>query len=112
MGGLPGIPSLLDQAVGCAASYAKENTESEKGTWRPWQFQPGVREGSITAKVLAVLQATPTKWFEHHALMRLTGGSRGAISWAVRYLVANGMVRTIPSSRQQNYLRYRYKDKE
>lgn len=96
--------------MGCAASYAETKAEQQKPEWRTGQFQPGIRTGSITEKVLDVLKENKSKWFEHHTLMRLTGGSRGAISWAVRYLMAQGQIRTIPSSRQSNYLRYRLKE--
>jgi hypothetical protein len=104
----PKIPSLFEQLM--AAS-----TQSEKPRSLPTNpFPSGVRVGSITDKVLAALRAEPSKWFEHSDLMRMTGGSRGAVAWAVRYLGAHGQLRAIPSAGRRPQggggplMRYRY----
>lgn len=74
--------------------------------WPPNPFPEGIREGSVTDKVLRVLRDRHPQWVEHHELLSLTGASRGAIAWAVRYLKAKGLIRSIPSYRQSNYRRY------
>jgi DNA-binding transcriptional regulator GbsR (MarR family) len=55
--------------------------------------------------MLALNSAHP-RWMEHWELMQITGRSRGAVCWGVRYLAENGLVRSIKSARHPQYLRY------
>lgn len=101
-----GPPSLLDLVMGAAASAARAKAEAQRPPWPLNPFPKGVREGSVTDKVLHVLRMRHPRWHEHRELMRLTGASRGGIAWAVRYLQERGLVRSIPSARHPNYHRY------
>lgn len=96
------LPSLYQQLMAHASAAAHDKPRQ----WPMNPFPPGVRSGSVTDKVLAVVVLDHPRWFEHHELMRLAGGSRGAIAWAVRYLQEHNMVRSIPSSRHPSYKRY------
>lgn len=102
----PGIPSLLQLALGASASARQAKLDAQKPVWPINPFPPGIRSGSATDKVYFILSANPKRWFEHCELMRLTGHSRGAISWAIRYLAEHRKVRSIPSSRHPQYKRY------
>lgn len=55
---------------------------------------------------MAVLDAAHPRWMEHRELMHITGHSRGAVSWAVRYLMEHDMVRAIRSARHPQYKRF------
>lgn len=97
---------MLDQLLGCSSSAAAVKAEMQRPPWPMNPFPPGVRSGSATDKVQFILESHPRRWFEHCELMRLTGHSRGAISWALRYLVERSMARSITSARHPSYLRY------
>lgn len=100
----PKIPSLFEQML--SASEAAAQAKAERPPWPANPFPPGIRSGSATEKVKAVLEVHHPRWLEHCELMRLTGHSRGAISWAVKYLAEREMVRSIPSARHSSYRRY------
>lgn len=102
-----GIPSLLQLAIGATASARQAKLDSQKPAWPINPFTPGIRSGSATDKVYFILSGNPKRWFEHCELMRMTGYSRGAISWALRYLAEHSQVRSIPSARHPNYRRYK-----
>lgn len=103
----PGMPSLLQLAQGAAASARQAKEDARKPVWPVNPFPPGIRSGSATDKVYFILSTNPKCWFEHCELMRLTGHSRGAIAWAIRYLAERRKVRSIKSARHPQYLRYR-----
>lgn len=100
------LPSLFDQAMGCAASAARAKAEAEKPAWPPNPFPKGPQPGSATEQIIAALQQVHPCWVEHWELMQATGRSRGAISWALRYMAERGMVRSIRSAKHPSYLRY------
>lgn len=57
---------------------------------------PGViQSGSASEAVVRVLRARPGTYFNHGQLMKLTGRSHGAISWALKFLVHQGHITTI-----------------
>lgn len=74
--------------------------------WPVNPFPKGMRSGSGTECILAALHEVYPRWVEHFELMEATGCSRGAVDWGIRYLEQNGMARSIPSSRNPQYLRY------
>lgn len=96
------LPSLLQQAMGCAGAMASTPPQQ----WPLNPFPKGIRAGSATDKCLKALVAAHPRWLEHCELMRLTGHSRGAIAWAVAYLGRHKLLRSIPSARHRQYLRY------
>jgi len=99
---MDGIPSLYQQLIAHVAAHPVQ----ARVKWPMNPFPSGVRVGSVTDKVLAIAVLHHPRWFEHHELMRLTGASRGGISWAVRYLQERNMMRSIRSARHPSYLRY------
>lgn len=70
---------------------------------------PGViHAGSSSEAVLQILRAQPKVFFTHGKLMELTGKSHAAVSWALKYLRKQGLVKTIgDTSRNERWLRYR-----
>lgn len=103
----PRVPSMFEQLMSAAAGAARAKADAQRPPWPMNPFQPGIRAGSVTDRVLQVLIANYPRWHEHNELMRLTGGTRGAIAWGVGYLQRYGLVRAIPSARHPKYLRYR-----
>jgi hypothetical protein len=97
-------PSVFQQLM-AAASHAAMHPDKPR-QWPMNPFPPGVRAGSMTEKVREAAKDVHPRWLEHHELMAVTGGSRGAIAWAVRYLQEHGLLRSIPSSRHPQYRRY------
>jgi hypothetical protein len=100
------LPSLLEQAMGCATSFAAAKLEAQRPAWPPNPFPKGMREGSATELVLCALYESHPRWLEHWELMQITGRSRGAISWGMRYLQERGRVRSCKSAKHPQYLRY------
>ena len=75
-------------------------------TWPANPFPRGMKTGCGTERVYIALVASSPRWFEHHEIMRMANCSRNETDWGLRYLIANGMVRAIPSARNTQYLRY------
>lgn len=100
------LPSLLDQAMGCAASARAAKEEAQRPAWPTNPFPRGIREGSATELILDALQQAHPSWLEHWELMQITGRSRGAIAWGLRYMQERGLVRSIKSAKHPQYLRY------
>lgn len=107
----PKLPSMFEMMLSASASAAAAKAELEHQPWPVNPFPSGIRPGSATEKIRAILTAEPLRWFEHHQLMRLTGHSRGAVTWGLRYLQEHELVRSIPSARQSQYRRYRITEK-
>lgn len=103
---LPKLPSILEQMMSISASAATVKAKEERPPWPPNPFPKGIRTGSATEKVLHALKAAHPRWLEHWELMQVTGRSRGAVAWGMRYLQERGMVRSIQSARHPSYLRY------
>lgn len=104
-----GLPTLLQLALGASASARQAKMiDAQKPAWPINPFPPGIRSGSATDKVYFILSENPKRWFEHCELMRLTGHSRGAISWATRYLREHQLLRSIRSARHPSYMRYQH----
>lgn len=101
------LPSLLEQAMGCAASFAAAKLEAQRPPWPSNPFPKGIKSGSATDLSLAALTAAHPRWLEHWELMQITGRSRGAISWGMRYLQERKLVMSTKSAKHPNYLRYR-----
>jgi DNA-binding transcriptional ArsR family regulator len=72
---------------------------------------PGVMQEDGTSLVLLrILQDHPAAWFTAGELQRRSKRSRQAVSWALLYLRAHGLVSTAEdTSRNPRYLRYRLK---
>lgn len=70
---------------------------------------PGViRDGSATDSVLRVLTSHPGRFFTACELISRTNRSHAAVSWALLYLRAQGLVLVSgDSARNPRYLRYR-----
>lgn len=70
---------------------------------------PGViREGSATAAVLALLEATPRRWWEFRHILDAIGRTDKATCWALLYLRERGLIECVPDAgRNSRYLRYR-----
>lgn len=75
---------------------------------------PGViQAGSASEAVLQVLRANPKTFYEHGRLMAITGQSHSAVSWALKYLREQGLVKTIgDTSRNVRWLRYQSQGRE
>lgn len=101
------LPSLLEQAMGCTSSFAAAKLEARRPDWPANPFPKGFREGSATAKTMAALLVAHPRWLEHWELMQITGRSRGAVTWGMKFLKERGLVMAIPSARNPCYLRYR-----
>jgi hypothetical protein len=101
------LPSLLEQAMGCASSFAAAKLAAQQPAWPANPFPKGYREGSATEKAMAALLAAHPRWLEHWELMQITGRSRGAVTWGMKFLKERGLVMSIPSSRNPQYRRYR-----
>lgn len=56
--------------------------------------------------ILAALNQAHPRWLEHWELMQITGRSRGAIAWGLRYMQQRGLARAITSAKHPHYLRY------
>ena len=57
---------------------------------------PGViQAGSASEAVLRVLRAHPETFFTNGQLIKLTGRSHSAISWALKFLAQHGHIKTI-----------------
>lgn len=103
----PRLPSMLEMLMSASASAAKAKEEAQRPAWPANPFPKGIRDGSATERILAALNEAHPKWLEHWELMQITGRSRGAIAWAMKYLGERGMVRSIQSVRHPNWRRYR-----
>lgn len=101
-----GLPTLAQQALAGPAPYVARSAEAERPAWPVNPFPKGIRPGSATEKILAALNTAHPRWLEHWQLMSITGCSRGAVAWGMRYLAAHGLVRSIASARHPQYLRY------
>ena len=102
----PLLPVLCAQLRTAAAGASSSSPAEIPPPWPANPFPKGIRPGSVTDKVRAVTLSAHPKWFEHNELMRLCGGSRGAIAWAVRYLQHHGLLRSIESVKRPGYRRY------
>ena len=103
----PRLPSMFEQFISAAASATAAKTEAERPGWPANPFPKGIRDGSATDKILAALNDAHPRWLEHWELMQITGRSRGAIAWGLRYMQERGMVMSIKSARHPQFLRYR-----
>jgi DNA-binding transcriptional ArsR family regulator len=103
----PRLPSLLDLAMGCASSHAQALAEAQKPAWPINPFPKGMRNGCCTQRVLAELTQAYPRHLEHGQLRFNLNLSRGAVSWSLRYLEANGLVARVHDPRNPNYRRWR-----
>lgn len=72
---------------------------------------PGViQPGSASEAVLQILSASPGRFFTCKQLIRATGRTHAAVSFALLYLRDQGRIEGFPdSSRNPRYYRYRIK---
>lgn len=100
-------PSFLEMFSSAAASAAHAKAEAEKPAWPANPFPKGIRDGSVTDKVLAELRRVRPAHLEHGQLRFNLGASRGAVSWALRYLEAHGLVARVSDPRHPQYRRWK-----
>ncbi len=103
----PRLPTMFEMLVSASASAAKAKEEAQRPAWPSNPFPKGPQPGSATEQILAALNEAHPRWLEHWELMQITGRSRGAIAWGLRYMQARGLVRAIKSARHPQFLRYR-----
>ena len=72
---------------------------------------PGViQPGSASDAVLSILSESPGRFFTCEQLIRATGRSRAALSFALLYLRDQGRIEAFPdAARNPRFLRYRIK---
>ena len=105
----PKIPSMFEMLLAQAASAA--NQEPPR-TWPMNPFPRGVREGSVTDKVLTELRRVAPRALEHgHLRMRLNAG-RGAVSWATAFLIHMGEIEQLSDPRSPMYRKYKLRRKD
>lgn len=92
--------------MGCASSFAAAKMAAQRPEWPANPFSKGMVEGSATELILCALYESHPRWLEHWELMQITGRSRGAIAWGLRYMQERGLVRSIKSAKHPQYLRY------
>lgn len=102
----PRLPSMFEQFMSAATSATAAKAEEQRQPWPSNPFPKGIRDGSATELILEALKEAHPRWLEHWELMRITGRSRGAIAWGMRYLGERGMVRSIQSARHPSWRRY------
>lgn len=103
----PRLPSMFEQFISAAASATAAKEETQRPPWPSNPFPKGIRDGSATDRILAALTEAHPRWLEHWELMQITGRSRGAIAWGLRFLQERGLAMSIKSSRHPKFLRYR-----
>lgn len=70
---------------------------------------PGViRNGSTTHLVLQLLQGDPGRYFNHAAITWNTKSTGKAVSWALLYLKAQGLIECVGDPRNERYARYKF----
>jgi hypothetical protein len=98
---------MFEQFMSAAASSTKAKEEARRPAWPPNPFPKGPQPGSATEQILAALNQAHPRWLEHWELMEITGRSRGAIAWGLKYMQERGMVMSVKSARHPQFLRYR-----
>lgn len=96
--------SLLAQLQ---AASAAANDEAQSPAWPMNPFPPGPRPGSTTTRVLAELRQCYPNTLTHSLLVARLGSTRGAVCWALHYLVEAGKAEAIPRADRPPYQRYR-----
>lgn len=99
--------SMLSLFASAAASAAQAKAEAEPRTWPVNPFPRGIRPGSATDRVLAELKRAYPQHLEHGQLRMNLGLRRGAVTWALRYLEAHGLVARVSDPRNPQYRRWR-----
>lgn len=101
----PGIPSLYEQLMSAAATAARGPAQPRH--WMDYLRGAGVVRGSATDEVWKEMRRShPTTWTQGE-LMARTGRERGAVCWALHYLLHLGVIRKVGSglgARRQRYL--------
>lgn len=103
MTGKPCTPSLFQQIMAAAAA----NSEAQRPAWPMNPFPRGQRDGSVTSRVLAELRRAYPASMIHGQLMHRCNARRGAVTWALAYLVARGEIEAIERPDRPGYFRYR-----
>lgn len=106
MSDAPHVPSLSQQIMAAAATAAAQAAEAQRPPWPLNPFPRGLRPGSATDRVLQELRRVAPDPLEAGQLRMRCAIGRGALAWAVRYLVETGEIRTIPHPQHPQYLRY------
>lgn len=103
----PKLPSMFEQFLSAAASAAAAKTEAQRPAWPSNPFPTGIRQGSITDKVLQELRLAYPQSLEHGQLRHRCQAGRGAVNWATSFLIHLGKVQSFPDPRSPQYRRYR-----
>lgn len=69
-----------------------------------------IQQGSASEAVLQILSASPGRFFTCEQLIRATGRTHAAVSFALLYLRDQGRIEAFPdAARNPRFLRYRIK---
>lgn len=102
----PCTPSLFAQIM-AAASHAAMHPEAQRPAWPRNPFSRGPHPNATTGQVLALLRSVCPQLLPRHEIMRRLGSTRGAVQWALLYLVERGDIEAIPRLDRPPYCRYR-----
>lgn len=96
------LPSMVEQALLCS-----KKDDAPRVQWPANPFPRGMRDGSCTYKVHQELMRVHPRFLEHGQLRVGLNLTRGAVSWALRYLEERGFVTKVVDPRNTQYRRYR-----
>ena len=85
---------------------AARHDQANNSAWPVNPFPKGMKPGCGTERIYIALLAARPRWLECWELMRAADVSRGGAAWGCRYLAEHGLVRSVPSFRHPQYLRY------
>jgi len=98
---------MFEQFLSVAASAAAAKTEAQRPDWPVNPFPSGIRQGSVTDRVLQELRQVYPQTLEHGQLRHRCQAARGAVNWATSFLIHLGKVQALPDPRSPQYKRYR-----
>lgn len=101
--------SMFEMLMSATASSA--NQEPPR-SWPMNPFPNGVLAGSTTDRVLAELRRAAPMALEAGQLRARCNAGRGAVSWAVAYLIETGEISAVTDPRNPQYRRYRLAAKD
>jgi hypothetical protein len=93
--------------MSAAASATAAKSEAQRPDWPINPFPKGIRQGSVTDRVLQELRQAYPQTLEHGQLRHRCQAARGAVNWATSFLIHLGKVQAFPDPRSPQYRRYR-----
>jgi hypothetical protein len=103
----PRLPTMFEMLLSASASAAKAKEEAACRAWPTNPFPFGIRQGSVTDRVLQELRRAYPATLEHRQLRHRCQAGRGAVNWATSFLIHLGKVQSFPDPRSLQYRRYR-----